>query len=77
LGRGHGIHRTGICGGEFWLTNSFSNHSYGNYSYEMSASLRKPDDMFDRDFEWAQLVRFAADAGPDPTWPHTWAHLPR
>lgn len=29
--------------------------------------MRKPDDMFDRDFEWRELVRFAAYAGPEPT----------
>ncbi|GAA4993114.1 ATP-binding protein [Yinghuangia aomiensis] len=29
--------------------------------------MRKPDDMFDRDFEWAELVRFATYTGPEPT----------
>ena len=29
--------------------------------------MKKPDDMFDRDFEWIQLGRFAADASPGAT----------
>ena len=29
--------------------------------------MRKPDDMFDRDFEWAELVSFAADPRPGAT----------
>jgi AAA+ ATPase superfamily predicted ATPase len=29
--------------------------------------MQKPADMFDRDFEWTQLTRFAADAGPGAT----------
>ena len=29
--------------------------------------MRKPDDMFDRDFEWTELVSFAADARPGAT----------
>lgn len=29
--------------------------------------LRKPDDMFDRDVEWGELVRFASYAGSEPT----------
>jgi hypothetical protein len=33
----------------------------------MRISIRQPDDMFDRDFEWAQLVMFAADAKPGAT----------
>ncbi|MGH3232489.1 MAG: AAA family ATPase [Streptosporangiaceae bacterium] len=33
----------------------------------MLSIVRKPDDMFDRDFEWLQLASFAADAGPGAT----------
>jgi hypothetical protein len=29
--------------------------------------MRKPDDMFDRDFEWVELVSFAADPRPGAT----------
>ena len=29
--------------------------------------MRKPGDMFDRDFEWVELVSFAADARPGAT----------
>ncbi|WTX00907.1 ATP-binding protein (plasmid) [Streptomycetaceae bacterium NBC_01309] len=29
--------------------------------------MRKPEDMFDRDYEWAELVRFATYTGPEPT----------
>ena len=29
--------------------------------------MRKPDDMFDRDFEWMELVSFAADPRPGAT----------
>lgn len=33
----------------------------------MSSLLVKPDDMFDRDFEWTQLSLFATDSGPGAT----------
>ncbi|MFD7445250.1 ATP-binding protein [Streptomyces sp. NPDC059909] len=32
-----------------------------------SRSLTKPDDMFDRDWEWSELTAFAADEGPEAT----------
>src|SRR5271169_4696638 len=33
----------------------------------MRRTVRKPGDMFDRDFEWMQLVSFAADPSPGAT----------
>jgi AAA+ ATPase superfamily predicted ATPase len=33
----------------------------------MQRLIEKPDDMFDRDFEWVQLSLFSSDAGPGAT----------
>ncbi len=45
----------------------FCDRSYDNYTYEMRSVTRKPTDMFDRDFEWMQVVSFAADSRPGAT----------
>ena len=33
----------------------------------MEASVDKPPEMFDRDFEWSELTRFAAYSAPQAT----------
>lgn len=49
------------------VSENFYKYSYENYTYEMRSLMPKPVDMFDRDFEWMELVSFAADARPGAT----------
>ena len=45
---------------------SYNNSSYSNMEGQVM-SWSKPQDMFDRDYEWGELTRFAGNSAPRAT----------